>query len=223
MGIMGSGHCFAMCGGIAAALTFGQSKDKGFKSVCIIALYNIGRMLGYVVIAVLASTALAWIPEMSFPYARVLVGLVLILVGLSFMNVWQGIRILERLGAIAWRRIKPFGDRFLPIDSGLKALLVGVVWGWLPCGLVYAALTYSIAQPTGWYSAGAMLAFGLGTFPAVFLSGLFATKVRGVLGNKSVRFVSGVALLCFAIWTIASPFVYPHNHGDGGHDHAHHH
>ncbi len=60
----------------------------------------------------------------------------------------------------------PLASKAIPVNSPAKALSLGVIWGWLPCGLVYSTLTWALASGSIVSGASIMLFFGLGTLPA---------------------------------------------------------
>ena len=113
-------------------------------------------------------------------------------------------------------RIEPFGRRFLPVDHPLKALALGIVWGWLPCGLVYSALALSLAVGDAARGALLMLAFGLGTLPMLFAMGTAARWLGNVVRLAWVRRGAGILILLFGVYTLAAPG------GHAGHDHSAH-
>src|SRR5688572_354644 len=143
LGLLGAGHCFAMCGGIVAALSFSAPANAPRWRLNL--GYNAGRIFSYALFGGLTAGLVSVMPSTGWPVARTFAGLLLIAMGLYLANWWRGLLWLEKGGHWVWRGIKPIGDRFLPVDSVSKALMVGLVWGWLPCGLVYAALGYAAA------------------------------------------------------------------------------
>ena len=92
---------------------------------------------------------------------------------------WQGLAVLEKLGAPVWAVLQPFASQLLPVRSAPAALAAGALWGWLPCGLVYTTLAWAMLAETPLESALRMLFFGLGTMPAMLGSGLLVDKLAG--------------------------------------------
>ena len=185
IGLLGSTHCLGMCGGISASLSMALPVGRGFRlrqSVMLLA-FNSGRIGSYVVIATLialASTSAASQWELAGLVLRTLAGVLLIFMGLSMGQWWQGIRHIERLGAPIWSRLSPLTRRFLPVNHGGQALALGALWGWLPCGLVYSTLGWAAMQPTVGSAALTMLFFGLGTLPSMLAPGFAANWIRGL-------------------------------------------
>lgn len=218
LGLLGAGHCFGMCGGIVAALSF--AAPEGAPRWRLSLAYSAGRIVSYAVFGGLAAGLVAILPPTGWPLARTLAGLLLIAMGLYLANWWRGLLWLERVGHGLWRLLKPLGDRFLPLDSTPKAVVVGMVWGWLPCGLVYAALGYAAAQAEPLKGASVMLAFGAGTLPALLAAGLFSAALKTWLNRPRVRLLMAIAYLVFGAWTLAGAWSHQLFHQA---DHAHHH
>lgn len=130
--------------------------------------YNLGRILSYVIAGALVGGLLATTSELgagkhAIAGLRLVAALLMIALGLYLAGWWQGILLLERLGARLWPRLKPLAGKFLPFTSPVQALLFGMVWGWLPCGLVYSMLTWSAAA--GSAGGGALIMLFLVSAP----------------------------------------------------------
>jgi sulfite exporter TauE/SafE len=126
--------------------------------------------------------------------------------GLYLAGWWRGLAHVEKLGARWWRRIEPMGRRLLPVRRPRQALLVGALWGWLPCGLVYSVLIWSIATGSATQGALLMLSFGLGTLPNLLLMGLFANRVARTLRAPLVRGLAGSMVIGFGVYTLYVSF-----------------
>ena len=113
--------------------------------------------------------------------------------------VW---RLLERIGARLWPRIKPLAGKFLPFTSAWQAFPLGMVWGWLPCGLVYSMLTWSAAAGSAGGGALIMLSFGIGTLPTLFALGGLADRLRYWLTLRSLRQGGAVLLIAYGLHTL---------------------
>ncbi len=214
VGFLGGVHCLGMCGGIVATLSL-NTKQESAPSLTLIAIlvaYNIGRIGSYVFAGVVAGFLGASAMDLSgMQYAReslqVLAGIVMVLLGLYLAGWWAVLNRVERAGAIVWRYIEPAGRRFIPIDNPGSALVVGGVWGWLPCGLVYSVLLWALAAGSAAEGAGLMLAFGLGTLPNLLLMGLFASKLTQFVRNPLVRQFAGTAVILFGCYQIVMALV----------------
>lgn len=230
LGLLGSGHCLGMCGGVVAALSFAVPAEARVARWKLNLGYNLGRIATYTLMGGITAGLASQLPATGLPLARTLAAVLLIAMGLYLANWWRGLLWLERGGQWLWRRLKPLGDRFLPLDSFAKAISAGMVWGWLPCGLVYAALGYAMAQSDPARGALIMLAFGLGTLPALWIGGVLAGRIKSALAVRQVRLVLALAYMIFGIWVLIGAWQHRIFHGDHNHrDHvedsapAHHH
>ena len=214
LGLLGGGHCLGMCGGLMGALTLAIPKEQRSRRFRLLLAYNLGRILSYATAGLLiglAGWAVANSPAALF--MRVLAGLLLIAMGLYLAGWWSGLTRIESLGRGLWRYIQPVANRLLPVSSLPRALLLGALWGWLPCGLVYSTLLWSASQGNALDSALLMLAFGLGTWPVLLATGLAAERVTALLRKRSVRMIGGLLVMLFGSWTLPGP----HQHWLMGH------
>lgn len=216
-GLLGSTHCVGMCGGISAALSFALPEEarRGRRLAAFQLAYNSGRILTYtmlgVVVGALAQGVLGdWAHS---PWPRVAAGLFMVALGLYLAGWWLGLQQLERVGGGLWRYLEPLRKVVLPVNRLWKAVLAGGVWGFLPCGLVYSALALALARADALLSGGVMLAFGLGTLPALLLTGAFAGQVRTLLQQTGARRLAGVLVIAFGLWTAVKPLLGSHAHG----------
>jgi len=214
LGLLGGGHCLGMCGGLMGALTLAIPPEQRGRRLRLLMAYNLGRILSYACAGLLLGLA-GWALASS-PAAmalRVMAALLLIAMGLYLAGWWSGLTRIEALGRGLWRHIQPAASRLMPVSSVPRALLLGALWGWLPCGLVYSTLLWAASQGNAGYSAALMLAFGLGTWPILLATGLAAERVNAVLRRRSVRMAGGVLVMLFGIWTLPGP----HQHWLMGH------
>ena len=163
VGLLGGTHCIGMCGGIVGAL----SMNSGSRLSLHLA-YNAGRILSYALAGAIAgalggaSLALSdQLPVRIVLYA--LANLMLVALGLYLMGVTAALAFSERAGQGLWRKVQPLTRRFLPVRTMAQAFPLGLLWGWLPCGLVYSALVTALTSGSALHGATTMLCFGLGT------------------------------------------------------------
>lgn len=214
LGLLGGGHCLGMCGGLMGALTLAIPPEQRSRRLRLLLAYNLGRILSYAAAGLLLG--LAGVALASSPLATGLRGaaaLLLIAMGLYLAGWWSGLTRIEALGRGLWRHVQPLATRLLPVSSMPRALLLGALWGWLPCGLVYSTLLWAASQGDALYSAALMLAFGLGTWPVLLATGLAAERVGALLRNRGVRMAGGVLVILFGLWTLPGP----HQHWLMGH------
>ncbi len=222
MGFLGSLHCVGMCGGIISMLSLGLAKDiqtQPKTRMGYLLAYNGGRILSYTIAGVLL--ALFGKQLMSvFPNpqetGRYFAIVFMMLLGMYIANWWSGLVYLEKAGSHLWKHIEPLGRRFLPVKSYPHAFLVGGIWGWLPCGMVYAALALTIAVADPVQGAAVMVAFGLGTLPMLLLMGTLAEKVNHWRQKAWLRQAAGLSIIAMALWLLVMPPMH-HGHGHGQH------
>jgi len=204
VGVLGGVHCLGMCGGIVGAISLGHTGAPGSAWPRLLA-YNLGRMGSYVVAGALAGllgmALLGALPQ-GQRLLELLAAVFLVLLGLYLGGWWPVLAQLERMGGWFWKRIEPLGRHFIPVRHSGQALVVGAVWGWLPCGLVYSVLVW--AMSAGGPAEGALLmaAFALGTLPNLLLMGLFATRLARFVRDPRVRQGAGALLIAYGIWRL---------------------
>ena len=230
-GLLSSGHCFGMCGGIVGAFSIGGSGGGGGNGrvgnagrdlrerLPGLAAYNAGRILTYAALGALAGALGAAVggalpPELARRGARLFAALFLVGLGLFLAGRPQFLQPIERLGARLWRRIEPLGRRFLVARGRGHALALGLIWGFLPCGMVYSML--ALASLAGGPGDGAlvMLAFGAGTLPALFAAGLAASRLRDLARSTVLRRSAAAAYIALGAWLAFTAIAGPkHAHG----------
>ena len=206
LGLLGGGHCLGMCGGLMGALTMAIPPEQRARRLRLLIAYNLGRVLGYALAGFLIGLA-GWAVAKS-PAAmtlRVIAALLLISMGLYLAGWWSGLTRVEALGRGLWRHIQPVASRLMPVTSVSRALILGTLWGWLPCGLVYSTLLWSASQGDALDSAMLMLAFGIGTWPVLLATGLAAERLTTLLRKRGVRVAGGIMVILFGIWTMPGP------------------
>lgn len=222
IGLLGGAHCIGMCGGIMNALSFAlpEQQRRPRSALPTLLLYNTGRIFSYAVAGGLVGglgVLLQGPMGILGPGLRILAGLMLIAMGLYLAGWWRGLARLERLGGHLWRHLQPLGNRLMPVTRPSQALLLGALWGWLPCGLTYSTLTLAAATGTWHQAALVMAGFGLGTLPVMLASGVFAHQLKGWIQRQWVRSIAAILIMGFGIWTLYPPLSHL---GDGHTTHA---
>ena len=206
LGLLGGGHCLGMCGGLMGALTLAIPPEQRGRRLQLLLAYNLGRILSYATAGLLFGLA-GWAVASS-PAAmllRIVAGLLLISMGLYLGGWWSGLTRIEAIGRGLWRHIQPVASRLLPVSSLPRALLLGALWGWLPCGLVYSTLLWAASQGDALDSGLLMLAFGLGTWPVLLATGMAAERLTALLRRRGVRMAGGLLVILFGLWTLPGP------------------
>lgn len=202
LGLLGASHCLVMCGGIAAASSMSTS---GKPVLTYQLLFNSGRISSYALSGFLVSAAGLWLSQdhlIAQTILRSIAGALLILMGLYVARWWMALTRLEQAGQFLWKFIQPVTRRLLPVTSAPKALSLGFLWGWLPCGLIYSTLAWVGAYGEPLEGAIAMACFGLGTLPGILSAGLLARQLSKLIQNQYFRSASGVLLIIYGIWTL---------------------
>lgn len=202
VGLLGGGHCIGMCGGIVGAVSLSLPKDRPRTSFLL--AYNAGRILSYMLAGVLAGAvgASGFFLQHVLPVEKLLYGLaslMLILLGLYLAGIWQGVVYLERLGGVIWKKIQPVAKGFIPVQTISQALVLGGLWGWLPCGLVYSVLVAAIATGDPVQGGLLMLVFGIGTLPTLLTIGMATIRLKSFLQKLWVRRLSGSVVVGFGL------------------------
>ena len=213
IGLLGGVHCVGMCGGIVSALTV-QVRLPGQPSPArrewpLHLAYNLGRITSYTA----AGAAMGAIGTVGMLFNDILpvqlalyvaANLMLVALGLYLTGFTRALSGVERLGQRLWARIQPLTRRFLPARSVAQAFPLGVLWGFLPCGLVYSVLATALVTGSAERGAALMLAFGLGTLPNLLLAGMLLTRLRDVVRNQAVRTGAGLVVLAFGVYGVVT-------------------
>jgi sulfite exporter TauE/SafE len=204
VGVLGGVHCLGMCGGIVGAISLSHAGSDAPAWPRLLA-YNLGRMSSYVVAGALAGllgAALLGAMPQGQRILELLAAVFLILLGLYLAGWWPVLARLEQVGGRVWKRIEPLGRRFIPVRHARQAFVVGGIWGWLPCGLVYSVLVWALSAGSAADGALLMAAFALGTLPNLMLMGLFAARLARFVRNELVRQAAGGLLIAYGLWRI---------------------
>ncbi len=211
IGLLGGTHCIGMCGGIVSALTVQTVRLPGEKrrDWPLHLAYNLGRIGSYT----LAGAAMGAIGTVGMLFNDILpiqlalyvaANLMLVALGLYLTGFTRALAGVERLGQRLWTRIQPLTRRFLPARTVGQAFPLGLLWGFLPCGLVYSVLATALVTGAPERGAALMLAFGLGTLPNLMLAGLILKRLRDVVRNQAVRTGSGLMVLAFGVYGLVT-------------------
>ena len=207
VGLLGGVHCAGMCGGIVSALGLHGAGGQDTRSPpwLIHLSYNLGRIASYAaaggILGALGGFGLAFgkvLPLQLILY--VAANLMMVALGLYLAGFSGALSAVERLGQGLWRRIQPATRRFIPVRGPAQAFPLGLLWGWLPCGLVYSVLTMTLLTGSAARGALTMLVFGLGTLPNLMLAGLLLARFRAVAQAPAARIAAGLVVLGFGLW-----------------------
>ncbi|MBE0489235.1 MAG: sulfite exporter TauE/SafE family protein [Halomonas sp.] len=205
-GLLGGAHCIGMCGGIMSALTFAvpPSMRSPARLTGLLLGYNLGRIASYMLAGALVAAlgTLVAITPTARLVLQILAAVMLILMALYIADWWKGLLRVEAVGKRLWRHLEPVGRRLMPVVKIPQAMALGAVWGWLPCGLVYSMLAWSLAAADPLRGATLMGAFGLGTLPALLATGLAARQLGGLIRHPATRTLAALSIITFALWQL---------------------
>ncbi|MFC4727961.1 sulfite exporter TauE/SafE family protein [Coralloluteibacterium thermophilus] len=211
LGLFASGHCLAMCGGISAALGIATGRDAhGRTRLDLLVGYQLGRIASYALAGLLIGGLLGGLIAQldAAPVRQTLrIGSAAALALAALVLLGRLRDPGARLGHRAWRRLAPLGRRLFPVNSLPKALAFGAIWGWMPCGFVYTVLLMASLSARPLQAAAVMLAFGLGTLPALLATGIGAQRALAWSQRPALRRSAGVALMACAALVLAGPWL----------------
>jgi len=215
-GLIGSLHCIGMCGSIIGTLTLSLKPEvRNNKSTLFpyVLNYNIGRILSYTLAGLLVGFAesllsLPFGPGHGHRILQLLSAVIMIGAGLYIAGWFPRFAYIEKAGSRFWKLLEPYGRRLIPVTTHLQAFLFGMIWGWLPCGLVYAALALSATTGDVLRSGMTMLAFGLGTLPSVMGVGIMTDTLTKLSRMQRFKKLIGLLLVLIALFAVF-PWLYP--------------
>ena len=206
LGFFGGTHCVGMCGGLSSA--FALQLPPHLNRLGLIVLLNLGRISSYVLIGLIVGLVgqigislddTRWLQNGLYIAANIL----LLLLGLYLAGLSTAATQIERIGRPIWKRLNPILNRLLPIKSVPACFGVGMLWGWLPCGLVYSASLYALGSGNAVQGGLYMLAFALGTLPNLLAMGVFAAQLKTLLQRRAIRLCAGLLVAGWAVFRLA--------------------
>lgn len=184
IGLVGSLHCIGMCGPIAVALPpEGESKAKFYSGRL---LYNIGRVVTYAFMGAffgmlgIGAHLAGWQQEISIILGALII--IIVLLPQSVNNWFAKLPVISK----ATEKLKSAFSVYLKKDSVGAMFIIGIINGFLPCGLVYVAIAGAIASGGIIEGVLFMTAFGIGTIPAMFVVSI-VTSLFGKTARVKIR------------------------------------
>lgn len=219
-GLFGSAHCLGMCAGISGLFALHASVAGLARQLPMALAYNGGRLVSYAalgfLVAIPGSGLVSYAPALAAP-VRLLAAAVMILIGLQIAFEFRLLAGLERMGGMLWQGFAPLAKRLLPVTSMPRAVALGLLWGLLPCGLVYSALLLAATRGDAVEGASLMFVFGLGTTPAMVVTGLGAARVSQWMRRRAARVGAGLLIVVLGILTATMPLTDRMTDGHSGH------
>ena len=226
LGLFSTMHCVGMCGGIIGALSLSlpvETRNKKPKLFAYVMTYNIGRIISYGAAGLLAGAIGAGVIqstgiESGHAVLRIIGVMMMVAIGLYLTGWLPQIASVEKIGIPLWKRLEPIGRKLVPVASLPKALAYGLIWGWLPCGMVYFVLVWALTAGSAVNGALTMVAFGLGTLPTLVTAGFMTSWITRFTHSTRARQVVGLLIIIAAIGSLFIPMEGHH----GSHQHHHH-
>jgi len=219
LGFFSTLHCIGMCGGIIGALSLSlpiEIRNNKPKLFTFVLTYNIGRLISYttagfiagaVGTSVLQSTGF----DQGHAILRVIGVTMMVAVGLYLTGWLPQLASVEKIGIPIWKRLEPIGRKLVPVASIPKALAYGLIWGWLPCGLVYFVLIWALTAGDTVLGGLTMLAFGAGTLPTLITAGFMTSWITRFAHSRKARQVVGLLIIAMAIGSLFIPMEQHHH------------
>lgn len=207
-GLLGSAHCLGMCAGISGLFAVNAEIGTLRRQLPMAIAYNAGRVLTYALLGAIVATFGGILVDAKPTLARpvlLITGTVIILIGLQVAFNWRLLNPLERMGAVLWQKLAPVAKHFVPVTSVPRAMGLGLLWGWLPCGLVYSVLLIAATSAAPLAGATTMVAFGIGTMPAMVLTGVGAAQLSAFMRRRAARLGLGLVIVALGALTIMMP------------------
>jgi uncharacterized protein len=206
LGLVGSIHCLQMCGPLVVAYSLPLGAAVRSRQFVAHASYNVGRVTTYTLLGALAGAAGGAVGLLGrtsgiFNVTALVAGALMLVVGISMTGIVRLPAPTRGVFAVA-PHISRLAGRFLRSASPGAKLVMGLLIGFMPCGLLYAALFKAVEGGSASQGALSMLAFGLGTTSALVLAGLFSGTVAGWLGSWTARLPATAVILsgAFLLW-----------------------
>jgi sulfite exporter TauE/SafE len=224
LGLFSTIHCVGMCGGIIGALSLSlpmEIRSQKPRMLLFVTTYNLGRIISYCLAGLIAGAiGTGVLSSLGFDQGHAVLRTIgvamMVAIGLYLAGWLPQLAVVEKMGVPVWKKLEPLGRRLLPVASLPKALAYGLIWGWLPCGLVYFVLVWALTSGNAVQGALTMLAFGLGTLPTLLATGFMTSWLTRFARSTMARQAVGLLIIAMAIGSLFIPM------GDHAHGQLHH-
>ncbi len=219
LGLFSTLHCVGMCGGIIGALSLSlpvETRNHKSRLFFFVLTYNLGRLISYSIAGLIAGAlGTGFLQSAGFDQGHTILRMVgismMVAIGLYLTGWLPQLASVEKIGIPVWKRLEPIGRKLVPVTSLPKALAYGLIWGWLPCGLVYFVLIWALTAGNAIQGALTMLAFGLGTLPTLITAGFMTSWVTRFARSTRARQVVGLLIIAMAIGSLFIPMEHHHH------------
>jgi sulfite exporter TauE/SafE len=202
-GFFGSTHCLGMCGAIVVLLEQGDFKSQWPRRLA----YNGGRLGFYALLGAIAGAGGGVLTKIAgvntgLVILRLIAGLLVLAIAMNLLFNWSATRFLEEAGSRIWQKLAPLARHVLPARTITTAAAAGFLWGALPCGLVYSAVALGATSGSATGGASTMLAFWLGTLPAMLLAGASARRLASLKSRRGFRLAAGAVMVVIGLFAL---------------------
>ena len=219
LGLFSTMHCVGMCGGIIGALSLSlpvEVRNNKARLLSFVLSYNIGRIASYCIAGLIAgAVGTSVLQSAGFDQGHSILKYIgvamMVAIGLYLTGWLPQLASVEKIGVPLWKRLEPVGRKLVPVVSIPKAVAYGMVWGWLPCGLVYFVLIWALTAGDAVSGALTMLAFGLGTLPTLLAAGFMTSWITRFARSARARQVVGLLIIAMAIGSLFIPMAHHHH------------
>jgi sulfite exporter TauE/SafE len=230
LGFFSTLHCIGMCGGIIGALSLSLPPDirsHKLKLFTFVMTYNIGRLISYSVAGLIAgAVGTSVLQSAGFDQGHNILRAIgvsmMVAIGLYLTGWLPQLASVEKIGIPLWKHLEPIARKLVPVASIPKALAYGLIWGWLPCGLVYFVLIWALTAGDALHGALTMLAFGLGTLPTLITAGFMTSWITRFAHSTRARQIVGLTIIVMAVGSLFIPMTHDHPVGQQNHQQHHH-
>ena len=220
LGLFSTIHCIGMCGGIIGALSLSlpvEIRNNKTRLLVFVSTYNLGRITSYTFAGLIAGAiGTGVLTSAGFDKGHLYLQYIgigmMIAIGLYLGGWLPQLAAVEKIGIPVWKKLEPLGRKLLPVSSLPRALAYGLIWGWLPCGLVYFVLIWALTAGDAVRGGLMMLAFGAGTLPTLITAGFMTSWVTRFARNPTARKVVGLLIIAMAIGSLFIPMENHHHH-----------
>jgi hypothetical protein len=220
LGFFSTMHCIGMCGGIIGALSLSlpvEVRNNKPRLFAFVMSYNIGRLASYSLAGLIAGAiGTSVIQSTGFDQGHTILRMVgiamMVAIGLYLTGWLPQLASVEKIGIPVWKRLEPIGRKLVPVSSIPRAISYGLIWGWLPCGLVYFVLIWALTAGDALMGAMTMLAFGLGTLPTLVTVGFMTSWITRFAQSTRARQIVGLLIIAMAIGSLFIPMEHHHHH-----------
>ncbi len=218
LGFFSTLHCIGMCGGIIGALSLSlpvEIRNNKARLFSFVLSYNVGRIISYSLAGLIAgAVGTGVLQSAGFDQGHSVLKYIgvsmMVAIGLYLTGWLPQLASVEKIGVPLWKRLEPFGRKLVPVISLPRALAYGMVWGWLPCGLVYFVLIWALTAGDAVSGALTMLAFGLGTLPTLIAAGFMTSWITRFARSARARQIVGLLIIAMAIGSLFIPMAHHH-------------